>query len=52
MSVPGDNWPIFIYRNYHFDEDDPWNGAFQSEILISVLYSQAIYERRPSDLTC
>jgi hypothetical protein len=34
--VPGDQWPLFIYKNYSYDPNDPWNGAFQSELLVKV----------------
>lgn len=36
MMVSGDQWPIFLYRGYAYDPDDPWNGIFRSAILVSV----------------
>jgi hypothetical protein len=32
----GDQWPIFLYANYTYDVQDPWNGLLHSGILISV----------------
>ena len=36
LQVAGDQWPIFLYANYVYDQDDPWNGLLHSGILISV----------------
>lgn len=36
MVVTGDQWPIFLYRGYKYDPDDPWNGLLCSTILVSV----------------
>jgi hypothetical protein len=36
MIVPGDQWPIFLYRGYNYDPDDPWDGLFRSALLVSV----------------
>ncbi|KAG2057437.1 hypothetical protein BDR06DRAFT_980854 [Suillus hirtellus] len=36
MSVTGDQWPLFLYADYHYDLDDPWNGLFQSALLVSA----------------
>ncbi len=36
FSVAGDQWPIFLYRSYQYDERDPWKGLLQSQILIKV----------------
>lgn len=36
MMVTGDQWPIFLYRDYTYDAEDPWGGLFRSSILISV----------------
>jgi hypothetical protein len=36
LVVSADQWPTFIYQDYKFHADDPWRGAFQSSLLISV----------------
>jgi hypothetical protein len=36
LAVTGDQWPIFLYHGYHYDEEDPWNGLFRSSILVTV----------------
>lgn len=33
MHVSGDQWPIFLYLNYTYDEEDPWNGLLRSGVL-------------------
>jgi hypothetical protein len=38
--VSGDQWPIFLYHGYNYDPEDPWNGLFQSTLLVSVSFSQ------------
>jgi hypothetical protein len=37
VLVPsGDQWPRFLYRNFEYDPDDPWEGLFRSGLLLSV----------------
>ena len=36
LSVAGDQWPIFLYSSYKYDEDDPWKGLLQSTLLIKA----------------
>ena len=36
MAVSGDQWPLFLYRDCHYDPEDPWNGLFRSSILVFV----------------
>ncbi|KAF9473562.1 hypothetical protein BDN70DRAFT_899679 [Pholiota conissans] len=33
LSISGDQWPIFLYHSYTYDENDPWKGLLRSEIL-------------------
>ncbi|KAG2063101.1 hypothetical protein BDR04DRAFT_1164243 [Suillus decipiens] len=28
MIVTGDQWLLFLYADYHYDLEDPWNGLF------------------------
>lgn len=36
IVVSGDNWPIFLYKDYKYDSEDVWNGLLRSNILVSV----------------
>jgi hypothetical protein len=36
LRVAGDQWPTFLYTNYTYDPEDPWNGLLHSGILVSV----------------
>ena len=36
MAVAGDQWPVFLYSEYRYDPEDPWNGLFRSVLLVSV----------------
>src|ERR1700722_2491235 len=36
LTVPGDQWPVFLYASHNYDPDDPWKGLFRSAILVSV----------------
>ncbi len=38
MTVPGDQWPIFLYAGYEYDAEDPWKGLFKSNILVCVSF--------------
>ncbi|KIM86989.1 hypothetical protein PILCRDRAFT_4229 [Piloderma croceum F 1598] len=34
MTVPGDQWPIFLYAGYEYDPQNPWKGLFKSTLLV------------------
>ncbi|KIM57809.1 hypothetical protein SCLCIDRAFT_1219064, partial [Scleroderma citrinum Foug A] len=36
IQVAGDQWPIFLYANYTYDAEDPWNSLLRSGLLISA----------------
>lgn len=36
LSVPGDQWPIFIYDCQKYNDKDPWKGLLRSSILVKV----------------
>ena len=38
MQVKGDQWPIFLYADYMYDSEDPWNGLLRSGLLVSVSF--------------
>lgn len=35
-QVAGDQWLVFLYANYSYDTEDPWNGLLRSGLLVSV----------------
>ena len=36
IQIVGDQWPIFLYANYVYDPEDPWNGLLHSGLLVLV----------------
>ncbi|KAF8834343.1 hypothetical protein BDN67DRAFT_992683 [Paxillus ammoniavirescens] len=36
IQVTGDQWPVFLYTNYTYDAEDPWNGLLCSGLLVSA----------------
>ena len=36
LQVAGDQWPVFLYADYMYDPEDPWNGLLRSGLLVSV----------------
>ncbi|KAI5999730.1 hypothetical protein EDC04DRAFT_2612166 [Pisolithus marmoratus] len=34
LQVAGDQWPLFLYVDYSYDMDDPWNGLLCSGLLV------------------
>ncbi|KIK11566.1 hypothetical protein PISMIDRAFT_19420 [Pisolithus microcarpus 441] len=36
IQVPGDQWPVFLYADYSYDPEDPWNGLLRSGLLVSA----------------
>ena len=36
IQVAGDQWPVFLYADYTYDPEDPWNGLLCSALLVSV----------------
>ncbi|RDB18332.1 hypothetical protein Hypma_000416 [Hypsizygus marmoreus] len=49
--IPGDQWPIMIYKDYKYDSEDPWNGLLRSKLLISaykhIFTSPSSVEKEP-----
>ena len=45
LEVSGDQWPMFLYKDYRFDPNNPWNGLFCSQLLINI--SASLLTRRP-----
>ena len=42
IIVPGDQWPIILYKDYAYDPEDPWKGLLRSAILVSVSFSAVL----------
>lgn len=38
MAVAGDQWPLLVYENQEYDEENPWSGLFRSRILLCVCF--------------
>ena len=36
IQVAGDQWPVFLYADYTYDMEDPWNSLLCSGLLVSV----------------
>ncbi|KAH6876507.1 hypothetical protein BKA70DRAFT_1370095 [Coprinopsis sp. MPI-PUGE-AT-0042] len=36
LVVSGTNWPIFLYKDEVYDEEEPWLGLFRNKILVKV----------------
>ena len=43
IQVAGDQWPLFLYANYAYDLEDPWNGLLRSGLLVSVSLSTVVH---------
>ncbi|KAL4070618.1 hypothetical protein J3A83DRAFT_4358750 [Scleroderma citrinum] len=36
IVISGDQWPLFLYVDYQYDSEDPWNSLFCSAPLVSA----------------
>ncbi|KJA23573.1 hypothetical protein HYPSUDRAFT_137585 [Hypholoma sublateritium FD-334 SS-4] len=36
LSVPGDQWPVFLFSSYAYDDKDPSKGLLRSSILVKT----------------
>ncbi|KAG2739670.1 hypothetical protein P692DRAFT_201873013 [Suillus brevipes Sb2] len=36
ILVCGDQWPVFLYANHTYDDEDPWCGLLRSRLLTSA----------------
>ncbi|KAH6897814.1 hypothetical protein BKA70DRAFT_1116106 [Coprinopsis sp. MPI-PUGE-AT-0042] len=36
LIVAGTNWPIFLYKDEIYDEDEPWTGLLRNKILVKA----------------
>ncbi|KAL4063074.1 hypothetical protein J3A83DRAFT_4362664 [Scleroderma citrinum] len=52
IQVAGDQWPMFLYANYMYDPEDPWNGLLCSGLLISIRLNDACSVDQEPKATC
>ncbi|KAG2152122.1 hypothetical protein BD769DRAFT_1648631 [Suillus cothurnatus] len=50
IIVTGDQWPLFLYADYHYDPKEPWNGLFRSALLVCALRHIDMSLRSPSSM--
>jgi len=48
IIISGDQLPLFIYQGYYCDLEDPWNGLFNSSLLVSVCSCHFLLTRGPN----
>lgn len=36
IAATGDAWPMFLYANSVYDDTNPWEGLFRSQLLLNV----------------
>ncbi|KJA13711.1 hypothetical protein HYPSUDRAFT_208140 [Hypholoma sublateritium FD-334 SS-4] len=36
LTVAGDQWPVFLYASYKYDESDPWKGLLRSVLVVKA----------------
>ena len=46
IVVSGDQLPVFLYQESHYDLEDLWNGLFRSSLLVSVSTSHSLSDGR------
>ena len=42
IAVRGDQWPMLVYANQEYDEEEPWVGLFRSQLLVWVWISDIL----------
>ncbi|KAF9238704.1 hypothetical protein BU15DRAFT_88319 [Melanogaster broomeanus] len=49
IQVAGNQWPVFLYANYMYDPEDPWNGLLHSGLLAfkHIFTSPSSVEQEP-----
>lgn len=35
-TVTGDSWPMFLYADSEYDENNPWKGLLRGQLLVKV----------------
>lgn len=36
LVISGDMWPRFLYQNFEYNPEEPWEGLFRSGLLVRV----------------
>ncbi|KAH6883712.1 hypothetical protein BKA70DRAFT_1446712 [Coprinopsis sp. MPI-PUGE-AT-0042] len=36
VVVSGSSWPIFLYKDEHYDENEPWSGLLRHKLLVKA----------------
>ena len=36
IVVAGDQWPLLVYADHEYNAEEPWEGLFQSKLLVWV----------------
>ncbi|KAH6910439.1 hypothetical protein BKA70DRAFT_1424106 [Coprinopsis sp. MPI-PUGE-AT-0042] len=55
LVVSGANWPIFLYKDEVYDENEPWLGLFHSKILVKAykhIFTSPSSVEREAKATC
>lgn len=47
-SIPGDQWPLFMWKDSKYDPEDAWNGLLRSRLMIAVSISRLLSLFLPS----
>ncbi|KAH6905254.1 hypothetical protein BKA70DRAFT_1049812, partial [Coprinopsis sp. MPI-PUGE-AT-0042] len=51
LIVAGDQWPIFLYKEFKFNKNNVWDGLFRSSLLVSafrhIFTSPSSVDREP-----
>ncbi|KAH6896068.1 hypothetical protein BKA70DRAFT_1438761 [Coprinopsis sp. MPI-PUGE-AT-0042] len=51
LIVAGDQWPVFLYKDFKFNKDNVWDGLFRSALLVSafrhIFTSPSSVDREP-----
>jgi hypothetical protein len=43
LAVHGYQWPMLVYTNQEYDEDEPWEGLFRNQLLVWVKISSFLF---------
>ncbi|KAL4079701.1 hypothetical protein J3A83DRAFT_4356436 [Scleroderma citrinum] len=52
IVISGDQWPLFLYADYWYDSEDPWNGLFHSASLVSHVFTSPSSVDKELKATC
>lgn len=51
IAATGDSWPMFLYADSIYDENDPWKGLFRSQIMLNVSVLSSYCKYHDTDFT-